>query len=333
VKRLAGLIVGLGLLAGAGSPESAGWLGPLHTSPAAHRGTLVIHGAGDVWLDPTHVRALRHPGAALAWSGLEGLFRRDDVTIINLECPVSLLGSPVPKAFTFRCDPSALPAMRAAGVEVANLGNNHAYDYGPEALLDTRRNVAGAGIVPVGVGKDITEATRPALLHVEGWTVAVLGFDEVVDGVEWVAARAHPGTACGYDEECILTSIRGAAAVADLVVIDIHWGVDFDTRPREWQVQQAHRFIEAGADVIFGGHSHRLQPMEIYRGRPIFYSLGNLLWPRFSRAESRTAIAEVVVTPDGRIHGRLIPTYIASDGHPVLGSQGIGIPKRPLHNS
>ena len=98
----------------------------------------------------------------------------------------------------------------------------------------------------------------------------------------------------------------------------IHWGVELDARPRAYQVQQAHRMIDAGADVIFGSHPHALQPMETYRGRPIFYSLGNLVWPRVTSTTSATAVAEVVVAPDGSISGRLIPAEIVSDGHPVL---------------
>lgn len=76
--------------------------------------------------------------------------------------------------------------------------------------------------------------------------------------------------------------------------------------------------IEAGADVIFGGHSHRLQPLELYRGRPIFYSLGNFVWPNFSEGGSSTAVAEVRVNPQGRFTARMLPAFIEAPGHPVL---------------
>jgi poly-gamma-glutamate capsule biosynthesis protein CapA/YwtB (metallophosphatase superfamily) len=326
MKRLRTMVLGLGLLAVVGSPGSTGPLGTAR-SPV-HRSALVIHGAGDVSLDPTFLTTLRRSGYARAWSGVGGLFRRDDLTVVNLECPVSRLGSPLPKAFTFECAPAALPAMRAAGVEVASLGNNHAYDYGQKALLDSRRNLISAGIAPVGAGDGPEEATEPALFHVKGWTVAVLGIDEVIVAPEEVAALGHPGTACGADVACMVGAIRRAAAIADFVVVYIHWGVDLDTLPREYQVAQAHRLIEAGADVIFGGHPHRLQPLEIYRGRPIFYSLGNFVWPHLSEGGSCTGIAEVVVRPDGTVGARLIPTHIASDGHPVPGSDSQAMSRR-----
>src|SRR5207249_4360310 len=132
--------------------------------------------------------------------------------------------------------------------------------------------------------------------------------DEVLDpDPTEAAAPGHPGTACGHDVGCTVSSIRRAAARSDLVVVIIHWGVELDTRPESYQVEQAKQFIDAGADVIFGGHSHRLQPLEFYKSKPIYYSLGNFVWPRLSEAGARTAVAEVHVSPAGAIRARLLP--------------------------
>jgi poly-gamma-glutamate synthesis protein (capsule biosynthesis protein) len=161
---------------------------------------------------------------------------------------------------------------------------------------------------------------RAASFQINGWTVAVVGIDEVLDPLDEAAGPNKPGTAAGHNFALALQAVRDAAASSDLVVVMIHWGVELDAQPRGYQVGQAHRMIDAGADVIFGAHSHRLQPMETYRGRPIFYSLGNLVWPRLTPMTSATAIAEVVVTPNGAITGRLLPVEIVSDGHPVLGA-------------
>ena len=289
-------------------------------SPAPERrGGLVLHGTGDVNLDPTYISSFASQGYDYAWSGLDGLFRRDDLTVVNLECAVSDRGSAIPKEFNFRGDPDALPAMHDAGVEVANLGNNHSYDFGPDALVDTVRNVRRAGMAPVGAGASSDEALAPAMFDLEGWRVAVVGLDQVVDPFpEAVATATKPGTAAGHDTDLMIDAIRAAADRADLVVVMIHWGVELDTQPRAEQVDLGHRMIDAGADVIFGGHSHRLQPMETYRGRPIFYSLGNFVWPTLSYEGSVTAIAEVRVRPGGGIRGRLLPAFIAAPGHPVL---------------
>ncbi len=288
------------------------------------RGTLVIHGTGDVSLDPAQIPAFRTKGYGWAWSGLGGLFGRDDLTVVNLECPATDVVDPELKAFTFRCDPAALPAARRAGVDAMNQANNHAYDDGPAGLVDSLSTIRAAGLVAVGAGTDRPDSLRAAIVRIDGWTVAVLGIDEVLDPVDEVAGPNKPGTAAGHDFALSLRAVRDAAASSDLVVVMIHWGVELAARPRGYQVEQAHRMIDAGADVIFGGHAHRLQPMETYRGGPIFYSLGNFVWPRLTPVTSASAIAEVVVAPDGTIRARLLPVEIVSDGHPVLvaGPQG-----------
>jgi poly-gamma-glutamate capsule biosynthesis protein CapA/YwtB (metallophosphatase superfamily) len=292
-------------------------LAPDAQPTAGTRGALVIHGTGDVSLDPSHIPAFQTRGYTWAWSGLGGLFQRDDLTVVNLECPATDVVDPARKSFTIRCDPRALPAARRAGVDVVNQANNHAYDDGPAGLLDSLDAIRTAGLAPVGAGADQAESLRAATVHVHGWTVVVVGIDQVLDPMDQVAGTGKPGTAVGHDFSLALRAIRDAA-FADLVVVMIHWGVELEARPRTYQVIQAHRMIDAGADVIFGGHPHVVQPMETYRGRPVFYSLGNFVWPSRTSAGSATALAEVTVDPDGAIHGRLLPVEIESDGHPVV---------------
>ena len=286
-------------------------------SPEPKR-TIVIHGTGDVSLDPSYIPAFRSNGYGWAWSGLEGLFKQDDLTVINHECPSTDIVAPIPKTFSFRCDPEALDEARKAGVEVASLANNHGFDQGPEALLDSIRNLKRADIVPLGAGASAREADAPRYVEVKGWRIGLIGVGEVIDPDYQVAIGDEIGTSVGHDFPRALRAIREAEGNADLVIVVIHWGVELDTQPRDYQVDEAHRMIDAGADIIFGHHAHRLQPMEVYEGKPIFYGLGNFVWPHFSVDGSTTAVAEAVVRPDGTIKGRLLPTYIVSDGHPIL---------------
>jgi poly-gamma-glutamate capsule biosynthesis protein CapA/YwtB (metallophosphatase superfamily) len=286
--------------------------------PPEERGELVIHAAGDVSLDPGYISTYGVQGYDYAWSGLDGLFRTDDLTIVNVECPVSDLGAQLDKQFSFHGDPEALPAMKEAGVEVGSLANNHAYDRGPDALVDSVRNLREAGIDPVGAGRDAAEALSPATFEMRGWRIAVLGFDEVIDPDYEVAGPHKPGTAAGHDFPLMVRVVRETAKDADLVIVMIHWGVELDTQPRDYQVSEGHRLIDAGADMIFGAHSHRLQPLSVYRGRPIFWSLGNFVWPDFSASGSRTGVAEVTVTSRGRFVAKLLPAAILAPGHPVL---------------
>ncbi|HXJ65954.1 MAG TPA: CapA family protein, partial [Actinomycetota bacterium] len=131
----------------------------------------MIHGAGDTNVDSGYIGVSPSNYDTLL-SGMNGLFVDDDLTVVNLECSVTKLGTPVPKEFNFHGDPAALPYLKRGGVDVANMANNHSYDYGPEALVDTRKNIIDAGLGAVGAGKDPAEAEKPAIYHVKGWTIA-----------------------------------------------------------------------------------------------------------------------------------------------------------------
>ncbi|GAA1265787.1 hypothetical protein GCM10009609_31190 [Pseudonocardia aurantiaca] len=301
--------------------EQAADLSPEPAAPVAstqQRQRLVVHGTGDVSLDPGYIPALRANGYEHPWSGLDGLFAEDDLTIVNLECPVSTRGTILPKAFNFRCDPAALPAARAAGVDVANLANNHVLDYGADALLDSISHAQTAGIAPVGVGSHRDAAIAPAVLERAGWRIAVLGFGGVIPAPDWLATSRSPGMASGDDVGEMVAAVRAAAAVADLVFVSIHWGAELEAAPQPGDVARAEAMIDAGADGIFGHHAHRLQHLSTYHDRPIAWGLGNFVWPMLSEASSRTAVAQFVVEPDGSVRGCLLPARITSPGRPEL---------------
>jgi poly-gamma-glutamate synthesis protein (capsule biosynthesis protein) len=285
---------------------------------AGGRRRIIINGVGDVNVDPGYIPALAAEGYQHALSGMGGLFLEDDLTVINLECPASSRGQPVPKQFNFRCDPAALPILRADGVEVANQGNNHILDFGVEAMLDSLANLEATGIAPVGAGVDAAAAHRPALFSIGGWDVAVVGFGGVVPSADWIASDDRPGMADGDTIETMTAAVRAADEVADLVVVTIHWGVELQTGPPPDDVARAEAMVEAGADVIFGHHAHRLNSLELVGGRPVAWSLGNFVWPRLSAAGSDTAVAQVIVEPDGTIISCLLDVTIVSGGHPEL---------------
>jgi hypothetical protein len=297
--------------------------------PPPIRQRLVISGTGDVNLDPTFVRSFPSTGYEYAWSGLDDIFDQDDLTVINLECSASNLGTPWPKPATFRCDPDALPSMAAAGVDVANLANNHAMDYGFTAMLDARRNLAAVGIDPVGAGANAAEAYAPVLVERNGWTIAILGGGGVrPEGGSWFATEDQPGMTDGDSAAAMTKAIRAAGEVADLVLVTIHWGKQDTTQPRPFEIGLAKAFIDAGADGIFGHHQHVLQPLGWYSGKPIAWGLGNFVWQAGSTQARTTAVVQFVFEPDGRIGACLVPVYIEATGHPVLqpGYEGPCVP-------
>ncbi len=293
-------------------------LPPTTTTTLPTRQQLVIQGTGDVAVDPDYIPVLEREGWDYAWSGLDGLFLDDDLTVINLECVPSDLGSPEPKEFVFRCPTRALPSLKANGVDVANLGNNHSGDYGKDALVDGRANLIEVGVAPVGAGADYDEAGEPALFDIGGWKVAVVGFGGVAPNDSWYATADTPGMRSGDHTDQMVDAVVAAGELADLVVVTVHWGFELDTTPRQEDIDRAEAMIEAGADIIFGHHPHRMQPLDMVGDAAVFWSLGNFVWPHNSVPSATTAVARAVVSPDGTIDACLIPAYIESHGHPVL---------------
>lgn len=288
------------------------------TTTEEPKSALVIHGTGDVAVDPSYIPVLRSDGWDHAWSGLDGLFVDDDLTVINLECVPSDIGERLDKAFTFRCPTEVLPSMSANGIDVANMGNNHSGDYGKEALVDGRAQLIAAGVAPVGAGKDLDEAGAPALFDVNGWTVAVVGFGGVAPSDSWYATDDRAGMRSGDHVDEMVEAVAAAKEVADFVVVTIHWGRELDTEPRADDIERAEAMIEAGANVIFGHHQHRLGPFEMVNGAAVFWGLGNFVWPQNSIPSATTAVARVEVSPEGEIEACLIPAFIETHGHPVL---------------
>jgi hypothetical protein len=292
---------------------------PTTLAPEPQKQRLVVSGVGDVNLDPTFVRSFPSTGYEDAWTGLNGAFLRDDLTIVNLECSPSDLGTPWNKPWTFRCDPEALPSMAAAGVDIANLANNHGMDFGFEAMLDGKRNLIRVGIAPVGTGVDISEAYRPVIVEINGWTVAVVGSGGVnPETGSWLALEDRPGMTHGDDTDSIAAAVADAKKTADIVLVTAHWGEQGTSTPRRFERSQAEAWIDAGADGVFGHHQHVLQPLEFYNGRPIAWGLGNFVWQAFPAESKRTAIAQFVFDPDGGVGACLVPVVIERSGHPVV---------------
>ncbi len=291
----------------------------VYVEPVPVKQTLVINGTGDVNLDPTFVRTFPKTGYEDAWTGLFGVFLEDDLTVVNLECSPSLLGSPWDKTWNFRCDPAALPSMAAAGVDVANLANNHGMDYGMEAMLDGRQNLLAVGIAPVGTGANRAEAYAPFITEVKGWRIAVIGSGGVnPETGSWIATDDTPGMTSGDDTESISAAIREAKKDADIVIVTAHWGKSYEQTPKPFEINQAKAWVDAGADGVFGHHQHHLQPLMWYEGKPIALGLGNFVWQAYPASAKRTAIAQFVFEPDGHISACLVDVVIERNGHPVL---------------
>jgi poly-gamma-glutamate synthesis protein (capsule biosynthesis protein) len=219
--------------------------------------------------------------------------RNADLRYCNLECPISDRGRNLHHLYSFRADPQAIEGLKSAGFNVASQANNHTYDWGTEALVDSLDRLREAGIQPVGAGQNAMAAHYPLLVHVGSLRIAFLAYVDI-DPKEAAAGVDRPGVAW-LDPAQALADIRLARPLADVVIVCPHWGVEYALKPTRDQVQLAHQMIEAGADIIVGSHPHVVQPLEEYHDHWIAYSLGNFVFDQHDPATHRGLMLRVTV--------------------------------------
>ena len=200
-----------------------------------------------------------------------------DLMCLNNEFTYSTNGSPLEgKAYTFRANPNRVEVLEELGVDVVGLANNHVYDYGKQALLDTFATLEEAGIPYVGAGHNLEEAMEPYYTEIDGKTIAIVAASRAEKNkMTPQATETEPGILRCYDTELFLQEIAEAKEQADFVIAFVHWGTEYSTVLEEVQLSTGKEYLDAGADVVIGAHSHCLQGVEYYEGKPIFYSLGN----------------------------------------------------------
>lgn len=244
---------------------------------AVGNGRITIAFGGDVHFE-RHVKALLDRPDGLA--ELQPLLGTADVAVVNLETAITTRGTPEPKSFTFRAPPSALTTLAAAGVDVAGMANNHAVDYGPQGLADTLAAKDASPIPVIGVGRTAAEAFAPAVLNVRGTSVAVIASTQVGDltATKFPASDAKPGVAANLDNSRLLAAVRAARAKFDVVVVFLHWGTERTTCPDPRQFATAAALEKAGADIIVGGHHHRVLGAGWLGRAYVGYGLGNFVW-------------------------------------------------------
>jgi poly-gamma-glutamate synthesis protein (capsule biosynthesis protein) len=242
-----------------------------------------------------------------------------DLTIVNLETTVAEanVGRAIEKTFTFKSPPKTAGILADAGVDVAALANNHALDYGPDAVIRTIEILNEGGVVTAGTGPDPETAYAGIRLDVRGWDVAVLSFSRVpcdspepgesyIDEVAW---------ACPQFEQATIDAVA-AATDADLVVVMVHWGIQSRACAAAHQHDLAARWVAAGADVVVGSHPHVLQGVEVIDGAWVIHSTGNFAFPSAREQSSYSALFTLTVAPQAS-ELAVLPVRIRS-GRPVV---------------
>jgi poly-gamma-glutamate capsule biosynthesis protein CapA/YwtB (metallophosphatase superfamily) len=280
------------------TPSTRGPLGSGEAVTLAFAGDMHFEGAVRQRLDADPSTAVGPFAATLSAA---------DVAVGNLETAIATAGTRSGKQFAFRAPPRVVDALRAAGLDTVSMANNHGLDYGADGLAETLAvKRAQPDDFLIGIGGDEDEAFAPFSTVVRGQRIAVIAATQVLDGSlidEWTATVSQGGLASAKRVDRLVEEVRRARAGHDTVAVFLHWGVEKDTCPTADQQSLARTLTGAGADVVVGGHAHRLQGGGRLGPALVHYGLGNFLFKENSEEGARTGVLEVTVT------GRRVDAY------------------------
>jgi poly-gamma-glutamate capsule biosynthesis protein CapA/YwtB (metallophosphatase superfamily) len=274
------------------------------TTPPAQPVTIAF--AGDITFEGAmRTRLARDPQTAIG--PFADVLTAADVAVGNLETALGTGGTPENKQYTYQAPRSAIDALRAGGFDVVSMANNHGRDFGPDGLEES---LAIKDVQPdhfiIGIGHNDTDAYAPYTVSVRGQRIAVIGATQVLDEelvTAWTATPTNPGLASAKRVDALVAAVQQARANADTVVVFLHWGVELEGCPIERQQVLAQQLADAGADIVVGGHAHRLLGAGMLGTTFVGYGLGNFDFAAFSAVTRKTGVIQVTVT------GRHIDKY------------------------
>jgi poly-gamma-glutamate capsule biosynthesis protein CapA/YwtB (metallophosphatase superfamily) len=287
---------------------------------AARADTITVVAVGDLLFDIAPRRLIAAQGGAAPLKKVASQLSKADLTIANLEGPLSNRGKKVagkPDHLIFEGDPRATESLKVAGIDVVDLANNHTMDYGTVALNDTLSNLEKAGVKYAGAGQNVKEAWAPAILDVKGRKIAFLAATQVLPA-HFLAGANTPGVANGDQISKMVAAIKAAKKKADYVIVSEHWGTEQSYTANSAQVSQAKRFVDAGADMVLSHHPHVLQGIEFYKGKLIAYSLGNFLFPYKTTEGRKSIILRADLGRNGVSNVTATPVYLGDWGRPTV---------------
>lgn len=264
---------------------------------ANDEGRVLLYAVGDVSLGRGIGNSVKKRGADYPFSAISATLQQADIVLGNLE---SILGDSGDKPrfpgkpYNFLAPLDSAVALKHAGFDVLSLANNHALDYGETAIKKTADALKGANILFFGAGKDLKEARTPAIVTIKGIRFAFLGYG--IGHSSDVYATAKRGGVAPVRSDYIKKDIAAIKGTADVVIVSLHWGFEYKDTPEKWQRNFARNIIGWGADAVIGHHPHVMQGIEIYKGRPIAYSLGNFLFDQKDHGTDSSVILALEFT-------------------------------------
>lgn len=270
------------------------------------KSSVTLSFAGDVHFSEQYIAAYEKSGvSAFVDEEMLNFMQNADLFMLNHEFVFSLRGKPMEdKEYTLRNDPKYVKILQDFGTDVVSIANNHVLDFGQDAFADTLDTLKAADIAYVGGGSNIDEASAPVIRTINGQTFAIFAATRVAPSYNWYAASNQPGVFQTYDAAKLNAAISEAESQYNHTIVFVHWGIERNETPEEYQRTLAKGYIDSGADLIIGCHPHVLQGFEYYNGVPIIYSLGNYL---FGNRTDATLLLNAEFAANGAITLRLIP--------------------------
>jgi poly-gamma-glutamate synthesis protein (capsule biosynthesis protein) len=312
---LAPLPFGVSLLPGGGDATS---------QPS--QGEAVLAFLGDVAPGRSMEAQLARYGAAFPWQGIGPILHGADLVMANLEGVLTTQGQPLDKDYLIRAHPRWALTLVDGGLDLVTLANNHALDFGQVGLDETLATLEDFEIASVGASPstDVGRAHRPALFDLNGVRVAILGYA----AARWNGSEDVPATesVAWAQPDAVQADVRSVRDAADLVVVLLHAGTEYEPEPSPDQVAVAHVAVDAGADLVVGHHSHVAQPVERYGQGFIVYGLGDALFDIPRPAAMQGNLLLVRATKQGLTRAELWPFWIEDAIRPRLLDDGGGVP-------
>lgn len=260
-------------------------------------------------------RVEKYGDAARPFAEVRELTRAADLAIATLEAPLSgEENRPCARCLVFVGNERYVAGIVDAGFDALSLAANHSGDAGPQGVLDSIRVMRAAGIVPFGAGPDAVSARRPGVLKVAGLRVALLGYDDVPPE-DYAATEARAGHSHLFHDDPTYAAVRAdisaARAIADVVIVVPHWGIEYEDRPRPWVAAAAHAMVDAGATAVLGDHPHWVQSVEAYHGAYVAYSMGNFIFDQMWSVQTREGSIHRLFFDGPRLASvRIVPTLL-----------------------
>ena len=280
--------------------------------------TTLVFG-GDVMLSRVvGQKMVKYQDYSWPFKNVASIFKDADIAVVNLESPFTYGGDHLvlTGSFAFNADPKAISGLKGAGIDLITLANNHFGDKGQKGMLDTFDLLAKNKIEYVGAGKNFTEARQGKIIEANGFKFGFLGYGypDTID----VATDGAAGIA-NMNIEQAKKNVSEFKKKVDILIIEMHAGTEYVASPNKQQKDFARAVIDVGADLVIGHHPHWVQIIEIYQGKPILYSLGNLVFDQmWSRETQQGALAKIYFQDKNLEKIEIIPIHIYDYGQPQI---------------